>query len=300
MKIKLTTSPTLLGVMALTMTAIIGGTSFSLSKFLMEFFNSWEFVTYRFFLGSLTLVLLRPSSIRQISLQKLKLALPTAFALSFAMLTLWEGVKYSDTGLSAFIANSEFVLIPAILYLFFGQKISLKTLLLVVTGVFGMALLSFKSGVEVTYGTILLFICATCFALYAVLNTELTKKLPTYEIALMNLSLSTLICGVFALFQGYTFKFNSDQILPLIYLGPLMMGIRFFFITYGQSKVKASHSSLIYLCEPVTATLIGCFILNETLTNFQLIGIVILISTVVGSFEVVRQEEGQDTKSSSR
>lgn len=289
-------SPTFLGVTALTMTCIVGGTSYGLSKELMGYFNPSELITYRFFLGALTLILFRPSSLRQLSKEKLKLTFPTGAVLAFSMLAMWQGVKYSDTGLSAFIANSEFIIIPIISYLFFGQKISLKTLLLVFLGLIGMALLSFQRDFEISYGTVILLICATGFAFYAVLNTELTKKLDTFELSLYNLLWSTFFCAFAALIEGYTFKFSYASVLPLLYLGPVVLGIRFAFITYGQSKVKVAHAGLIYLTEPVTAALIGCYLLGEAFSPYQLLGIMILMGTVLGSFLVVSQEEGLEER----
>ena len=260
----------------------------------MGFFTPSELLTYRFFLGSLTLVAIRPGSISQLTRAKCKLALPTAAVLSVSMLTLWQGVKYSDTGLSAFLANSEFILIPIILYFFFKQKISLMTGVLVLTGLVGMALLSLQQGLNISVGTSFLLASATCFAFYAILNTELTKKIAPFELSLLNLSLSTVFCAFAAIFEGFTFNFSLDSTLPLLYLGPIILGIRFLFITYGQSKVRASHAGLIYLCEPISASLIGCFLMSETFSSTQLLGILILIATVLGSFFVVSQEEARE------
>jgi drug/metabolite transporter (DMT)-like permease len=264
----------------------------------MEFFNPNEFLTYRFFLGVLTLVVLKPRVLRELNIKKFILALPTAVFLSAAMLALWQGVKYSDTGLSAFIVNSEFVLIPIIAYFCFRETISLQTGVLVLIGLVGMALLSLQSSLHVTLGTGYLLCSVLFFAFYAIFNTRLSRKLDPFLLSVLNLSLASVICGVVASIEGYKFGFNSETILPLIYLGPIMTGIRFFVITFGQSKVDAPHAGLIYLCEPVTASIIGYTLLDEKFSILQLVGISLLILTVFGSFKVIGKEEGR-TKISS-
>ena len=287
---KINNSSLLLGIAALTVTSILGGTSYSIAKKIMEYFSPSELMTYRLFLGTLTLIVIRPSALGELNSAKFRLALPSAAALSLSMLFLWQGVKYSDTGLSAFLANSEFLLIPILSYLFFKQKTSLKTGSLVALGLLGMGFLCLERGFNISFGTIFLLASATCFACYALINTNLTRKIKPYELTLLNLSISTVFCAVAGIFQGFSFNFAPSTILPLLFLGPVMMGIRFYFITFGQSKVRASHAGLIYLCEPVTASLIGCFFLGETFSNFQIVGIFILIATVIGSFVIAKEE----------
>ena len=289
-------SDTLLGAVALIAMSALGGTSYAVFRFTQKFFNSNEFLTYRFFLGVLVLILLKPQVLPKLSLRKFAAALHTGAFLSTAMLLLWQGVKYSSTGISAFIVNSEFIFIPIIAYVCFGERISRQTGFLVFAGLIGIGLLSFQSSFQVNSGTAYLFGSIISFSFYAIFNTRLARKMDTFELTVINLSLATIICGFFAWVEGFTFGFSREVILPLIYLGPIITGLRFFLITYGQSKVDASHVGLIYLVEPLTASVIGYYALGENFSSIQFCGILILIATVVGSLRVIDQEEGKEAK----
>ena len=192
--------------------------------------------------------------------------------------------------------NSEFIFIPIIAYVCFGERISRQTGFLVFAGLIGIGLLSFQSSFQVNSGTAYLFGSIISFTFYAIFNTRLARKMDTFELTVINLSLATIICGFFAWVEGFTFGFSREVILPLIYLGPIITGLRFFLITYGQSKVDASHVGLIYLVEPLTASVIGYYALGENFSSIQFCGILILIATVVGSLRVIDQEEGKEAK----
>ncbi len=284
-----------LGVLALAVTSFMGATSYGLAKALMRDFNPTELLFFRFLTGSLTLVLFKPTLFSALLKRENLKVISSALSLSFSMIFLWKGVQISETGLAAFLANSEFILIPIIGYFLFGQTVSRLTLLLVIIGAIGVSLLCITSDLSISLGTFYLLLSALGFSFYAIFTTALTKKIPKLELSFLNLFLSAVFCFPVAATEGLKLNFAWDNLPLLVYLGPIMTGIRFYFITYGQSKVRVSHTGLIYLCEPIGATIIGYYFLGEIFSLRQIIGAAILILTVIGSVFVIREEEGKES-----
>ncbi len=68
-------------------------------------------------------------------------------------------------------------------------------------------------------------------------------------------------------------------LLSLMALGPGLFA--FLLFAQGISKVDAGRASIVAMCEPVAACLLGYFLLEETLTLFQVLGIVLVVGSVL-------------------
>ncbi len=98
----------------------------------------------------------------------------------------------------------------------------------------------------------------------------------------------------------YTFIFASAVMLPVSGIGietnqlassytwALILGLGFFptslaylLYTSGLSMIESSRASITATVEPVVATLIGVFVLNEILTTYQILGILLVLVAVV-------------------
>lgn len=98
----------------------------------------------------------------------------------------------------------------------------------------------------------------------------------------------------------YTFVFASAVMLPLSgitieagqlassYVWMLILGLGFFptalaylLYTTGLSMVESSRASITATIEPVVATLLGVFVLNEILTGYQVVGILLVLVAVI-------------------
>lgn len=108
----------------------------------------------------------------------------------------------------------------------------------------------------------------------------------------------------------YTFLFASFAIVPfsgldlrvstltdlkviglVIGLGFLSTMLPFIFYTKGLQYVESSRASIIATIEPVVASVIGFFIFNETLSTWQYIGMIMVISSVI----IVQESKNQKT-----
>ncbi len=60
----------------------------------------------------------------------------------------------------------------------------------------------------------------------------------------------------------------------------------------GINKVDASRGSIVAMCEPVAACLLGYFVLKETLTISQILGVALVIGAVLGVSLFAAQKKG--------
>ncbi|MGI6642469.1 MAG: DMT family transporter [Bacillota bacterium] len=70
------------------------------------------------------------------------------------------------------------------------------------------------------------------------------------------------------------------SLLALMGIGPGLMA--FVLFADGINKVDASRGSIVAMCEPVAACLLGYFLLGETLTGSQVLGVALVIGSILG------------------
>ncbi len=69
-------------------------------------------------------------------------------------------------------------------------------------------------------------------------------------------------------------------LLTLMGIGPGLGA--FVLFADGINKVDASRGSIVAMCEPVAACLLGYFVLGETLTASQILGVALVIGSILG------------------
>ncbi|OKH33940.1 EamA family transporter [[Phormidium ambiguum] IAM M-71] len=83
--------------------------------------------------------------------------------------------------------------------------------------------------------------------------------------------------------EGPIDRLSPTNLLGFIYLGLIGTGLAYALWFRGIDKLKASSVSYLGLMSPLVATLMGFFLLNQTLTPMQLMGIaIVLFSVLIG------------------
>lgn len=80
--------------------------------------------------------------------------------------------------------------------------------------------------------------------------------------------------------EGPIEHLSTTNLLGFIYLGLVGTGLAYALWFRGIDKLKASSVSYLGLMSPLVATLMGFFLLNQTLTPIQLTGIAIVLFSV--------------------
>ena len=73
----------------------------------------------------------------------------------------------------------------------------------------------------------------------------------------------------------------ADCLLPLAYAGFLSMGIAYYLQILGQKFLEPSVASILLSMESVFAAIFGALILHETMTLWELVGCVLMLSAMI-------------------
>ena len=192
------------------------------------------------------------------------------------------GLQYTTAGKGGFITTLYIVIVP-ILGIFFRKKVSLKVWLCIFVAAYGMFLLSIdSSSFSIEKGDFLVFLCAIAFSFHILAIDYYSPKVDGTKLSCIQF----FVCGFIAMIAMFIFETpNLDTILkaivPILYAGIFSSGIGYTFQIIAQKNVEPTTASLILSLESVFAVLSGMILLNESLSNRELIGCILIFFAVI-------------------
>lgn len=216
-------------------------------------------------------------------------ALSVAFCLGLMVvgssLTLFHSYNYMDVGIASTILYVYPVMVAAILALFYGERLSLRTGLCILLAMVGIAMLYVNDeGAQLNaLGTVLALVSALTYAIYMVcINKSRLRKVPmivvTFYILLFGLVIYVPIhvCGfrLTPLTTGY-------QALLVFCIALFPTVISFVCTATSVLKIGSTPASILGALEPATAVVIGILVFDEKVTLRTFIGMMLVLVAVL-------------------
>lgn len=147
----------------------------------------------------------------------------------------------------------------------------------------GCVLLFVNNGeASVHMGGIILALCAgMSFAFY----TNVSKKLMMREEALpavaMTFSLCALLLLPFSISDGYSWIAQSHNLWSMFFMGVMCTSVAYLLFLSGLQKISSSSAVTLSLAEPLTAAMLGVFLVGEYLSVTSWIGVAMLLGGIL-------------------
>lgn len=139
---------------------------------------------------------------------------------------------------------------------------------------------------------ILLALCAgSMFALY----TNCSKKLTEREETLPSVAMTFTLCALFLLpfsGSGVFWVLEGQNLWPMLFMGLFATSLAYIFYLAGLEKISSSSAVTLSLAEPLTAALLGVFLVGEYLSPMSWMGVLLLLGGIlvltIGSRKTVK------------
>ena len=282
-------------LLALIGTVVFWGSSFPAIKYLMNVTSEYSYTWVR---GFFSIVFLTPYLLwfiarRGFSLRCLKGGLLAGVFYSLGLWLQAWGTRYTTASNSAFITglNVLFVhVITAILY----KRYSKELLLSLLTSILGLYFLTMPTDSMVysqsRIGDFLVLLGAVMWALQILAVDKYSDCNPFVFIYFM--FLPTLFFAVPDLINSNIRNvfIRFDAVLLLIYLALVCNIGAFSLQVYGQKKIRPEVTAIIFLLEPVFASIFSYLALGEIMALNQLFGAsLILLSMYIASRHMYKE-----------
>jgi len=293
---------------ALLIVTIFWGATFAVIKGALPDISSMLFIAFRFSIAIIILLPFAIPALRKSNKQSLKAGaiLGTIMFLGFATQTI--GLKFTSATRSGFLTGTAVIMIPFLQLLiekkwpgkgtWAGSVLVLTGILFLASG--GDSVFSFIEdlGGSFNVGDFFTLLCAVSFAFYVIYLDIFSKKVDFLILLFMQI----LMCALWGFMTSFIFaglsleavkvEFTSNLLMALAYTAIIATLVTTALQTKYQKGVTPAQAGIIYSFEPIFAATAAFFLLNEKLTNFGLIGCVLIFLGLVisESFETIREQ----------
>ncbi|MDI9646463.1 MAG: EamA family transporter [Archaeoglobales archaeon] len=181
-----------------------------------------------------------------------------------------KGIEVATAAMLLYMA-AVYVIPIAILS---GEKVDLQGYLALILGLSGLYLM-LSPYPEMNAVIVLGLFSGVFYALVFHFTKKARNLHDSLEISAFNTAFGALVLLPYFL----THPANADAFL-IIGLGTIPTALPFTLFAYGMKYVKTSRAPIISLIEPLSASLLGFFYFGEVLTDRQILGAFLILSSI--------------------
>lgn len=262
--------------LALVGVTAIWGSTFVVVKDAVEQMPVTDFLTWRFALAALAMLVLRPRSVARLGRPGRRVGVALGLALGTGYLLQTLGLQHTSAAVSGFITGMFVVLTPL------GQAVLLRrppaasSWLAVAVATVGLGLLSLH-GFSVGSGELLTLGCAAAFALHIVGLGRWASSYDAFGLAVVQLLTTAVLCGAVAVPGGLVVPPNARVWGALALTALAATALAFVVQTWAQAHLAPTRAAVIMTMEPVFSGLFAVALAGEVLGVRTLIGAALVL-----------------------
>ncbi len=289
------------GESALLFNTLIWGGTFALIKNAFTDVSPLLFLGLRFGLATLIFLPFVYSQLRDTNKKTLIAGAILGVFYFTGFATQSVGLNLTSATKSGFITGTFVIFIPILQLIIERRKPKWFNLVSVILVLVGLVMLSSKGdntldffkqlGSDFNFGDLLTLICALLFAFQVVYVDVFTKKYDYLPMVFVQLLITGLGGFIFSFFfsisalEEVRFTMNMSVVSAILYTSIFASIIATVIQLKYQKIVSPTKAGIIFSIEPIFAAVFAYFLLSEKISNFGLVGcVVIFISLIVSEF----------------
>lgn len=287
-------------ILLLVITAI-WGSSFALMKNALEHIPSFAYLSLRFIIAAVILVIIFRKRVKKINKKLLVYGSIIGLMLFGGMALQVSGLRFTSASNSAFITGLNVVMVPVVSAVFLRKKPGRTSIIGVVVAFGGLFFLSGGLNFRFNIGDFLTLLCAVCFTFQIIFIDKYTEGEDPVLLAVLQIAFAAVLNTFLWLgFDYKPFQFNSAIIVTLVITGVLGTAFAYAGQTIIQRFTSPTRTALIFTAEPVFGAFFALVIPNslgmtEVLTINTIVGCLLILGGMLIS-EIRLEKKGMDIK----
>ena len=279
------------GLLALLTVTVVWGSTFPSMKLLTEHLSALHIIWLRFGMAA---VVLLPMwwGIRRAEWRWGMLLGVLNFAAFWLQI---EGLALTSSNRNAFITGLNVLIVPVIAWLVLRRQMGWPIWVACGLAVLGMSLMFFEDA-PWNWGDTLTLLSAAVYAVYILVMeaaalrnraaplraTRMAVALATSMLACTTLALLVQDGGMAGLAE-HAQALNAQQWLAMTYLGLVASALVIVLQAWGQQRVDAMRSAIVFGLEPVFAALTAWWLIDERMGMVALAGAALIVAALIFS-----------------
>lgn len=247
----------------------------------------------RLLVGALTLCLLAGGKRVLVGWGRLDLrpALMGGLALAGFQVCYFEAVAHAGVATSTAVSIGLAPLVAGLISALRARALPGAGLLIgMVLAIAGVMLVTFGDGSSIRMnpaGLAFAVVAAVLFALQSIAIEVLTSRHTGPRAVAALFTVGALALLPIAAFTAPSSLFAVDRLVVVVYIGAIGGGLAYWLYARGVRRLGASAAVTVSLLEPAGAAVIAMVVLGESLTPFQLAGVVVVCAATVAIARLV-------------
>ena len=263
---------------------IIWGSTFVLTKFILEDASPFVYVALRFFIASCIFAALFFRRLRTISKDGVAKGLVLGVLLFFGFMLQTVGMKYTTASKSAFITGLMVVFTPIFQLIIERKAPKLGNIIGVVFVASGLFLLTSPKGSELNIGDALTLMCAVLFSIYTVYLGVYGKDHDPAHLTFVQFALTAILAVIaIPLLETAHLNLTFNFVVNLTYLAVMPTVVALYVMAKYQKYTTPTRSAIIYSMEPPIAAVFAFFIIGEHIGMIGVVGGIMILSGLIVS-----------------
>ena len=277
----------------LVMATFFWGTTFSLTKYLTDYFSTLSMITFRFFIAAVVTWFIYRASLRTSmfelktieGIKKYKNVFILGLLNVVAILLQTEGVREIAATNYSFITSLAIIFVPCFEIIYTKKPISKTIVGVILVALLGVYLMSFGLAIpqKILKGDLYTLLSALLYSYYIVLVTVIAKEGISAQVMMfwhfLITAVLTSLVAIFYVNEPWILRpLDYSTILIFLFLSVVATVVPYLCMGIGQKDITPTNAAIIYLLEPIFAAIIAMLFIHEKITMMQIIGGIIILS----------------------
>ncbi len=260
-----------LATLALLATTACWGSTFFLTKDLLERVPVLDYLAVRFAVASVALMVMFPRALGRLSPAARGRAVVLGLLYGVAQILQTAGLEHTAATVSGFITGLYVVCTPLLAAPLLRQRIGGATWLAVLLAVAGLAVLTLR-GVSVGYGEGLTFVAAVLYAGHIVGLGAWSRAEDAMGMTIVQLLVVTVVCSLVTAPDGVVLPGSTADWASVLYMAVFAAALALAAQTWAQAHLTPTRSAIIMSMEPVFAAFFAVLLGGEDFTQRMFVG----------------------------
>lgn len=268
---------------------MIWGSSFTLMKNVLEHIPSFAYLSLRFIIAALVLMIIFYKNLKLINKRAVIYGCIIGLMLFGGMALQVNGLYSTTASNSAFITGLNVVMVPIVSAVLLRKKPDLPSTIGVFLAFAGLFFLAGGLNFHFNLGDFLTFLCSIFWTFQIIFIDKFTNEQDPALLSIISIGFTAVLSSIVWVTVDYKpFIINSTVIVTLLITGLLGTALAFAGQTIVQRFTSPTHTALIISAEPVFGAFFALIIPNalgvtETLRINTTIGCILMLAGMLVS-----------------
>ena len=277
--------------LALAFCTLLWGSTFVVVKNSLDHSSVFVFLALRFTLAGICMAIFRPGVFRVLQREEIFAGVRLGFFMFCGYAFQTAGLRYTTASNSGFITGSSVVLVPLILALFWGKRVTTWVYFGTLAAAGGLYFLTVPAtGVaHLNRGDVLTFFAAISYAVHIILVGEFARQHSAAALSLLQVLACAAMAWLTALgadairWQPMRFQSSSQLWMGITICAIFATAVAFSLQLWAQQYTTPSHAAILFTLEPVFAVITSYVVLGERLGLRSFAGAAMVLAGILAA-----------------